>query len=278
MLNPAEPKRILCIHDLSGLGRCSLAVILPVLAVMGLQPEALPTVLLSTHTGGLGTPARLDCAAFGGEALDHYAALGVEPACIYTGYLGSEAAAALAERAFELWPDARKVVDPVLGDGGRPYAGVTPALCGRVRALCGQADLILPNRTEAQLLLGLSPAEAEPMTEEEALALAGRLTALAPRAVVTGLPMGKQIGCAGGGEEPFVIRKPRIDRSFPGTGDLFGAVVTGSLARGNALSAAVDAAAGFVAQAIQATPRDADSRLGVWFEPLLPRLAVLAGG
>ena len=50
MIKPVEPKKILCIHDLSGVGRCSLAVILPVLSVMGLQPVALPTVVLSTHT------------------------------------------------------------------------------------------------------------------------------------------------------------------------------------------------------------------------------------
>ena len=65
MIKPVEPKKILCIHDLSGVGRCSLAVILPVLSVMGLQPVALPTVVLSTHTGGLGTPARLDGLAVG---------------------------------------------------------------------------------------------------------------------------------------------------------------------------------------------------------------------
>ena len=58
MLKITEPKKVLCIHDLSGVGRCSLAVILPVLSVMGIQPVALPTVVLSTHTGGLGTPAR----------------------------------------------------------------------------------------------------------------------------------------------------------------------------------------------------------------------------
>ena len=83
----------------------------------------------------------------------------------------------------------------------------------------------------------------------------------------------KFVGCAGAGDEPFVVRHLHIDRSFPGTGDLFGAIVTGSLLRGNVLSAAADAAAGFVAQAIQHTPRTADTRFGVWFEPLLPRLS-----
>ena len=70
MIHPVEPKKVLCIHDLSGMGRCSLAVILPVLSVMGVQPVALPTVVLSTHTGGLGTPARLDGSAYGQQALE----------------------------------------------------------------------------------------------------------------------------------------------------------------------------------------------------------------
>ena len=112
MIKPVEPKKILCIHDLSGVGRCSLAVILPVLSVMGLQPVALPTVVLSTHTGGLGTPARLDGCAYGEAALEHYHALGLDFDCIYTGYLGGEAQVALAEKAFALWPSAHKVVDP----------------------------------------------------------------------------------------------------------------------------------------------------------------------
>ena len=48
---------VLCIQDLSCVGRCSLAVVLPALAAMGVQPCALPTALLSTHTGGFGKPA-----------------------------------------------------------------------------------------------------------------------------------------------------------------------------------------------------------------------------
>ena len=159
-MKPTEPKKILCIHDLSGMGRCSLAVILPVLSVMGCQPVALPTVVLSTHTGGLGTPARLDGAAYGLAALKHYRELGVEFDCIYTGYLGGEEQVALAEKAFDLWPAARKVVDPVMGDNGKAYSTVTPALIDRMRGLCRRADLILPNATEAALLL-----EREPQTD-----------------------------------------------------------------------------------------------------------------
>ena len=72
--------------------------------------------------------------------------------------------------------------------------------------------------------------------------------------MVTGLPLGKYIGCAGSGRDRFVVKKLHIDRSFPGTGDLYGAVLIGSLIQGNALSAAADNAAEFVALAIQKTP------------------------
>ena len=62
--------------------------------------------------------------------------------------------------------------------------------------------------------------------------------------------MGKYIGCAGSGKDRFVIKKLHIDRSFPGTGDLYGAVLLGSLIQGNALSAAADNAAEVVSLAI----------------------------
>ena len=52
LLKPTEPKKVLCIHDLSGVGRCSLAVILPVLSVMGVQPVALPTKLNKQFASG----------------------------------------------------------------------------------------------------------------------------------------------------------------------------------------------------------------------------------
>ena len=133
LLKITEPKKVLCIHDLSGVGRCSLAVILPVLSVMGVQPVALPTVVLSTHTGGFGTPARLDGCAYGEAALEHYRELGLSFDCIYTGYLGGEEQAALAEKAFDLWPSAYKVVDPVMGDNGKAYSTVTPAFIDRMR-------------------------------------------------------------------------------------------------------------------------------------------------
>ena len=158
-----------------------------------------------------------------------------------------------------------------MGDNGKAYATVTSAFIDRMRQLCRRADLILPNATEAGLLLEKElPAQ---LDEESARALADELAAsLTPNVVVTGLQLDKYIACAGAGRDRFVVKKLHIARSFPGTGDLYGAVLIGSLIQGNALSAAADNAAEFVALAIQKTPCDQDTRFGVWFEPLLPRL------
>lgn len=276
---PAQkPKTVLCIHSNAGFGRCSTAIIQPVLAVMGCQPVMLPTTLLSTHTGGYGTPATQGCAAFSLQALRHYAALGLQFDCIFSGYLGSPEQAVLARQAFALWPAAFKVVDPAMADHGRLYAGITPELFDAMRALCRSADLILPNLTEAHLLLDrpLPAAPDTPTDAEAAQALAAALTGLAPAALVTGVPLGEQVGCAGStvsGTSPFLQQQPLLPRSYHGTGDLFAAVLVGALMQGQSLQTAAGRAAAFVAAAIQNTPTDADKRQGVWFEPLLGRLA-----
>ena len=277
MLKPTEPKKILCIHDLSGMGRCSLAVILPVLSVMGCQPVALPTVVLSTHTGGLGTPARLDGAAYGLAALKHYREMGVEFDCIYTGYLGGEEQVALAEKAFDLWPAARKVVDPVMGDNGKAYSTVTPALIDRMRGLCRRADLILPNATEAALLLGEEYADA-PGSETAARAWLERLSRDGRRSVVlTGLSFtGGEIGAgyfdAADGRTGFAMARQE-PAHFPGTGDLFASVVLGSLLRGEALCSGVRKAVEFVQRCARHTLALGTPVLeGVQFEPLLREL------
>ena len=119
---------VLCIQDLSCVGRCSLAVVLPALAAMGVQPCALPTALLSTHTGGLGRPARTDESGFISAALAHYAQLGLAFDCVYSGYLAGAAQVALVEQAFRQAPAALKLVDPVMADHGRPYASMTPEI------------------------------------------------------------------------------------------------------------------------------------------------------
>ena len=138
------PKTVLAIHDLLGFGRAALSVIVPVLSCLGVQAVALPTAVLSSHTGGLGTPAKLSNPGYGPAALAHYQRLGLRFDCIYSGYLSDPSQAKLVEQAFSLWPQALKVVDPVLGDGGHLYKGLGAEMVPAMYTLCSQADLITP--------------------------------------------------------------------------------------------------------------------------------------
>ena len=265
--------RVAAIHDMSGFGRCSLTVAIPVLSAMGVQCCPLPTAYLSTHTGGFTGYTFLDMTDELPKTAAHWAELGIHFDAVYTGYLASAEQVGLVGALLDGMDErpALTLIDPVMGDNGKAYSTVTPAFIDRMRQLCRRADLILPNATEAALLLEREP-QTDAFDDASAQALADELLTLAPSAVVTGLALGKYIGCAGSGRERFVIKKLHISRSFPGTGDLYGAVLIGSLIQGNALSAAADNAAEFVALAIQKTPCDQDTRFGVWFEPLLPRL------
>ena len=265
-------KKVLALHDLSGFGRSSLVPIISVLSAFGHQCVPLPTAVFSTHMAIPGW-VKSDLTGEMHPTIDQYDRLGLRFEAVYAGFLGSASQIDSVREAAERLKaeNGLTLIDPVMGDNGKAYSTVTPALIDRIRALCGAADLILPNYTEAQILLQRQP-QTELLTDEAAQALADELTALAPGAVVTGLPLGKYIGCAGSGKDRFLIKKLHISRSFPGTGDLYGAVLIGSLLQGNALSAAADNAAEFVALSIQSTPAAQDTRYGVWFEPLLPRL------
>lgn len=269
-------KRILCIQDLSCVGRCSLAAVLPVLCACGHMACGLPTALLSTHTGGFGTPARAGQTAFCGEALAHYARLGLAFDGVYSGYLADDGQAALVRGAFAQNPGAFKLTDPVLGDGGKAYRFVTPALVEAMRALCAEADLITPNWTESALLLGLGADEApRPQAEIEARALALAKT-FGADVVLTGaaLPDGRRANvCARGGAAQVLPYLP-VEGQWPGTGDLFAAVVLGRLLLGCALESAVHTAAAFVRAAVQsAADAGTPARFGVPFELHLPALA-----
>lgn len=270
----AAPKTVLCIHDLPGFGRAGLSVIVPILSALGVQAVAVPTSVLSTHTGGLGAPARLSSPGYGPAALAHYRRLGVRFDCIYSGYLSEPEQALLVEQAMEYWPDALAVVDPVMGDNGRMYSGLAQEMIPALFNLCSKADMILPNATEAALLLGDALPAPGSATPEFAAAAAARLTRICPQVLLTGVAAGHSIVCTGADKNgaSYTVRTPLVPRMFHGTGDIFGAVLVGRLLQGNVPEAAAQAAAVFVGDCLRATPEGADERLGVWLESVLGRL------
>ena len=273
--------KVAAVQDLSGLGRCSLSVILPVLSVMGAQCCPLPTAVLSAHTAfpAPETAAFQDLTGAMEQTLRHWEALHTSFDAIYSGFLGSSQQIGVLRRLIQRFrrKETLVLIDPVMGDHGRVYRTYTPEMCEQMIQLAAEADLITPNLTEAALLLG-EPFDHIPASQagiEEwlrHLSLGGKRSV-----VITGVslaPKALGAGCldARSGKIRFAMAHQEPGQFF-GTGDLFAAVLLGSLLRGETLSESTARAVDFIQKSVARTLAAGTPMLeGVQFEPLLREL------
>lgn len=268
--------RVAAIHDMSGFGRCSLTVAIPVLSAMGVQCCPLPTAFLSTHTGGFTGFTFLDMTEEMPKVAAHWQELGLRFHAIYSGFLASERQIGIVSdfiRTFRR-SDTLVVIDPVMGDDGKAYQTYTSALCSGMTHLAELADVITPNLTEAAFLLGRSY---DQLPQEEAglqelvreLGLHGRRSV-----VLTGVSLspGKTGAMCFDAKtsRTETVQVDMIAHPLLGTGDIFASVLTGALVRGDTLFSAAAQAADFVrACAVHTAAQDPPLREGVDFEPML---------
>lgn len=273
--------RIAAIQDISGFGRCSLTVVLPVLSAMGSQCCPLLTASLSAHTAFPPSDKAtfLDLTGQMEGTTAHWAELGVTFDAIYSGFLGSADQIRIIERFYQQFrgEHTRVLVDPVMGDHGKPYRTCTPDLCAKMRQLADQADCITPNWTEAALLLDEDYAN-RPTEETGIRNWLERLSLDGKRLVVlTGVSLTEgQIGAGYfdriTGTTGFAMAHQE-PAHFPGTGDLFASVLLGALMRGDELPGSVQQAVDFVQRCVACTLEVGTQPLeGVQFESLLKEL------
>ena len=258
-----------------------MTVVLPVLAAMGSQCCPLPTAYLSAHTAFPASDKAtfLDMTGQMAGTTSHWAELGVAFDAVYSGFVGSEGQIGLIEAFYRRFRGGNTLVlvDPVMGDHGKPYRTYTPELCRRMEELAAQADVITPNLTEASLLLGEDYASC-PGDEAGLRAWLERLSLDGQRSVVlTGVGLHPGVTGAGcfdreSGRISFAMARQEPAR-FSGTGDLFASVLLGSLLRGEGLADASQRAADFVQHCVAYTLAvGTPLPEGVQFEPLLGEL------
>lgn len=270
-------KRVATIQDISCLGKCSLTVALPVISAMGVECCVVPTAVLSTHTMFSGFTFH-DLTDELTPIADHWEKEGFAFDALYSGYLGSEAQLDIVKDYFTRFgKDAVKIVDPVMADNGKLYAGFTPDFALKMAKLCGNADIILPNLTEAAYLLD-RPYVGAGYDEAYIRDLLRRLSGLgAGTVILTGVSFSDaEIGvmsyCAETDDFASYFHS-RVNAGYHGTGDIFASVVTGGLMRGRSLMDACRLAADFTAACIRRTAETPDGiRYGVYFEAELPGL------
>ena len=264
--------RVAAIHDMSGFGRCSLTVAIPVLSAMGLQCCPLPTAFLSTHTGGFEDFSFLDMTDEMPKVAAHWKTLDLDFQCIYSGFLGSERQIRIVSEFIREFrkPDTVVVVDPVMGDHGQVYQTYTPAMCEGMVHLAEQADVIVPNLTEAAMMAGTEFCQTY---DADGI---GSLLAQQPckQVLLTGVGFNpEQTGFAlRRGEEVQFFHHPRLERNYHGTGDLFASAFVGALASGKDAFAAGQIASAFTLRSIRNTADSPAHWYGVKFEPALADL------
>lgn len=240
-----QSKNILIINDMPGYGKVALAAMLPILSNFGHSIYNLPTALVS-NTLDYGTFTILDTTEYMKKSIEAWKKLGFSFDCITTGFLASAEQVDIIRDfiASQKKEDLLVMTDPIMADDGKLYNGVTEETVENMRRLIGVADVIVPNLTEATFLTGKYVGREE-LTREEAREIVDGLLAYGPRSVVITSGMESETGnhvVWGYNHKTgnyFTIPYEFIKVHFPGTGDMFSAVLVGELLAGKGLEAAV---------------------------------------
>ena len=265
-----ELKKVAAINDISGFGRCSLTVAIPVISALGVQVCPFPTAVLSAHTG-FEHYSFCDLTPYLENYLKKWQALNLKFNCIYSGFLGSEGQIDLVQSLVKTQEEALVLIDPVMGDEGRVYKTYTNEMCASMAKLCSKAHIITPNLTEACILLGESYPEKDPQKEKIEKMLKGLNSLGAKGICITGIPKGdKLINAALYGGEIALFENMHIDIDINGSGDLFASLICAYTTKGMPLLKAVEKASLWVTKAIEYTrQQNQNPEHGIMFEPLL---------
>lgn len=269
-------KRIALINDITGFGRCSVTVELPLISAMKIQACPLPTAVLSVHTG------------FPNHFLDDYTARmlpymdsweknGLDFDGICMGFLGSARQIEIVIDFIRRFKNSstRVMIDPVMGDYGKLYSSYTEEMCRDMQELLEYADLVTPNLTEACKLLDMPYPKDGIVSDVDLEYMASELADRGPaQVIITGLSDGDTIRNfvfeAGRGS---VIATPKIGGDRSGSGDAFAAIVAGSLINGESLFSAVQKATDFISKCISyAAELELPWNYGLPFEEYLREL------
>ena len=263
------------IHDLSGMGKCSLTAALPVLSAAGVSVACLPTAVLSTQTGGLNEYTYRDLTADMRPVMAHWQKLGVQFDAVYSGFLGSREQVDIVTDFLGMFDgNGGKplfLCDPAMADNGKLYDTFSPDFIPEMAKLCSRADIIVPNVTEAAMLSGTDYREDYGLDYICGLAEKLRDELGVKRIVITGVNSAGSTGAVvADGDKTHMVLTERVPGMFHSTGDLFASALLGAVLNDAELTDAVRIAAEFVLESIRQTVAcGGDSRFGLAFEPCL---------
>lgn len=272
-------QRVAAIHDISGFGKCSMTVVLPILSAAGIEVVCMPTAVLSTHTGGFEGFTYRDLTEDLPAITEHWKSLDLHFSSIYSGFLGSPEQVDIVSNFIDTFNSDNTLVyvDPVMADEGELYSVFDDHMVDKMRELCEKADLLLPNITEACFLLK-QPYQHGPYTRDYIEKLVRGLSDMGPEKVVlTGVYFDNEklgAACYDRAEDKveYAFSK-KVPGQFHGTGDIFGSFCLAALLNGKSLLDSTQFAVDLTTDCILRTvARETNRREGVDFEGVLPEM------
>ena len=266
-------RQILLINDMAGYGKVATAAMLPILSYLGHPTYNLPTALVS-NTLDYGKFNILDTTDYIKGVFPVWKELGFHFDAIATGFIASERQADIIARYCQEQASQGTVifVDPIMGDEGKLYNGVTKSAIKSMREMLSVAHLCCPNYTEACYLTG-RVYQAEGVDKEEARHLLDHLRKIGTKSVlITSIRVDGQpsvVGYNHDKNEYFYLPYTEIPVHFPGTGDIFSAVLIGHLLDDEPLKASTQIAMDVVYKLIDLNKNNEDKNRGIPLEKYL---------
>ncbi len=251
-------KKVAVINDLSGFGKCSLAVAMPIISALGLECCPVPTAVLSNQTG-YNEFYSVDFTNHLPSYINVWKKQNIKFDAILIGYLASEKQVEIILDFIENFKndDTIVVVDPIMADDGVMYHTYNNELCDEVKKLTQKAHIITPNLTELCILCG---ADYEEINRENDVEKIGRLASslindTTRTVVVTGAKKDNEVYNIIATENATdVVKSTLLQGAFSGTGDIFSSIVCSEIVNGKAVKDAVLLATEFITESIKNTP------------------------
>ena len=265
-------KKILTIQDISCVGQCSLTVALPILSACGMETCILPSAVLSTHTAGFSGFTFRDLTDDMPAIQEHWKKENIKFKAIYTGYLGSIKQIGYVRDILKTMgtDDCVRIVDPAMADNGQLYSIFNQDYVEAMKFLCTEADILVPNITEACFLT--DEEYKETYDEGYICNLVEKLKALGAKTVVlTGVSYesGKTGVVVYENGKMEYYKHDKIAKGSHGTGDIYASAFVGALMNDKSVYEAAKIAADYTVKCIINTQGDADHWYGAKFETAL---------
>ncbi len=268
-------KKIALLHSLCSVGKASITNMMPIFSVSGIEVCPIPTVLLSTHTGGYSVPARQEVSAdYIRDCADHYVKQNIDFDVIFLGYIGNGELASAIRYFLKQFPRALKIMDPIMGDHGNLYKSLNEKCIEVYKDLCSMTDILLPNYTEACLLSGYEYEERS--CKDKVARICNAIHTNGPKELVITdilLEDGQRYIVHSIDNKISMIPVKYEPESFHGTGDVFDAVYVSLYLQNKTSEESIEIAHNFVSRCIrESISYNYPSKEGILLERVLTQI------